>query len=114
MIHDRDLRPGNWVLRKGKPVQVSSIDIAFGRAGKYEPIRLTEEILVKTHMVPHTKGDEKFYSNQDNILIRLADMSLFMHSDLDGSVFYVRYLIYLHELQNLYYFIDKIELEVAL
>jgi hypothetical protein len=112
-----ELRIGNWALYPHsihEPFQITEprhIELAY----LLKPIPLTPELLEAIEDFGPTEiQGENSYFNGDNILIRVQDMTLFLHSELDGSVFRVRQLKYLHELQNLYFLIEGKELTIAL
>ena len=115
-----ELRIGNWINYLGKPKKCSlntiyAISRIVGDSAVYRPIPLTSEILAKCKNFGRTTiQDEDSFFNGDNILLRIADWGLFMHSEVDGSVFFVRRLKYLHELQNAYFCITQTELTIDL
>jgi hypothetical protein len=133
-IDPKELRLGNWVRLKQKtkqnPYLTSIVDWLSPYEGRniglqgnairnsgdqLEGIPLTSEILSK---IPHFgRSDfngEASYFNGDNIMIRIADMALYLHSELDGSVFYCTRLRSLHHLQNIYFAIEGHELTINL
>lgn len=140
MIKMEELRKGNWIFDPDRKIldgngnrQVESLaeewchhtymykggDDGRDHSGnKYEniqPIELTSEILNKIkHFGPYEKKGTKGWFNGDNIVIREADMSLFLHSEVNGDMFWCAYLRSLHHLQNLYYDIEHHELDIEL
>ncbi len=142
-IDKKDLRLGNWIELPNKIVagyglvskyvQVDTIsketahwtqattDELSGSlmsGTKYEdciPIPISNEVLEKVKDFGiMTKDGEKSYFNGDDFIIRLQDMAVFAHSETDGSVFYLTRLKYVHQLQNLYFALHNIELQITL
>lgn len=133
MIKKQELRYGNWIFDPNKEVlhgngycQVENTgkDVChymynhLHPGNKYEniyPIRLTTEILDKiTHFRPYDKEGTKGYFNGDNIIIREADWSLFLHDESNGNIHWCMFLRSVHHLQNLYYDIEGHELDIKL
>jgi len=129
MFKKGELRTGNWV--KSTPISIPRLGISSsgytvvttygihvyeeGHNIDWKPITLTEEILLKCTDFRKTKveGVDSFF-NGDNLLIRIEDMRLFLHSELDGEVFGVRYIKYVHELQNIFFILEGFELNLQL
>ena len=138
MINCKELRIGNWVDsymgfhsgdaydKDGKLICSGSFSqptirhvqvdiellkfISENEFATYRPIPLTEDVLDRIDYFYKTDKDgELMYFNGDNIMIRIADMSLHMHSEYDGSTFWVCRLKSLHHLQNICYAIDDFD-----
>jgi hypothetical protein len=126
----KELRIGNWVEtytgllignafstpRIGyRQVNLQDLEIISKLGHTYRGISLTSELLDKTSHFKRTKTqNQDFFFNGDNILVRVSDMGLYLHSEVDGSTFWVRHLHHVHELQNAYFMIEGIELEINL
>ncbi len=111
-----ELRIGNYTLDHGHPEQIpygSDID----SAGLMEPIRLSEEWLVKF-------GFEKFEFEYEEgfettyVLEKKNGHQFVLNDDLqpmDGEIAMLDYkLEYVHQLQNLFYCLTGVELAIKL
>lgn len=80
-----------------------------------EPIPLTEEWLLKCEEFSKTDKDgTPCFFNGDNIMLfdRNGYFDAYLHSELDGSVFFATRLFYVHQFQNFYHSIEKQELTI--
>lgn len=103
-IKVEELRVGNWLYRKSINQNVRiSID-SFNDLIDYEPIELTEEILLKCGF----EYDGAFYF-KDGIFLEYEDNSLRLDCMSDSVN-----IKYLHQLQNLYFALTNKELNVKL
>ena len=114
----QELRLGNWVLMNNRHIHMDTRifhAVLNGFDGYVpEPVFITEDILDKCSDFGRmdNNGEPSFF-NGDDIIIRIADMSIFAHSELDGSVMWLRQLKYVHQLQNLYFFLTDTELQIT-
>lgn len=141
MIDPKDLRIGNYLNYKGKPVQVESIDpqrtlpelslscsihikdmvgdYCTGTTGKwlnhFEPIELIPEWLKKGGFVKDRNGwnlPQTQFSLTDNLRPCWLDKMLWPGGIPDFHLFSLKYL---HRLQNIYYWLsDGKELTIKL
>ena len=136
-----ELRIGNWVLSKGKPIQVDEIfkapdgwhDISCTKEThdlleEVTPIPLTDEILLKAGFESYTSCYEKVYFDNDekyNVFrVMFNDLGYWVileqkHGiDADGNITWIGLNMgtykYLHQLQNLYFALTGEELEIKL
>lgn len=123
MIQAKELRIGNWVYSQmiDGPFQISNLTTDYDPLCK--PIPLTEEILLKcgfnwsdgnkTH-IEINMGEGRnltFYFKDDKINeTQLYDQ---MNQVYNGMYFF-KPLLYLHQLQNLYFALTNTELEINL
>lgn len=113
MIKIEDLRIGNWVLEYGEPVLVEKLeyDGQINNNFDFEPIPLTEEILLKCG----------FEDLGDLLLIKIQGGGISYEYGciyLGMGTYYQESnqleIKHLHQLQNLYYALTREELEVEL
>jgi len=80
-----------------------------------DPIPLTPEILEKCKQFGRTviNGEDCFF-NGDDVIVRAKDMYLFLHNEVDGSVWGIRRIEHVHEFQNLIMDLTKEELIINL
>ena len=118
MIKANELRVGNWVY--GTDGAILPIDkqgfyyvLNYPNNNQLEGIYITPEILDNCEqfgrMVIH--GEDCFF-NGDDIIVRGNDMYLFIHNEVDGSVWGIRRIEHVHQLQNLYFALTGKELEL--
>lgn len=103
----RELRIGNYYhwSAEGKdyPMQVTAKDFSNDNHRNFEPILMTEEWLIKFGFVKiRLKNSESFFWNINGIDL--------MHSDFTLSWFNNIEVKYVHQLQNIVYFLTKEEL----
>lgn len=82
---------------------------------KCKPISLTEEWVLKFEQFDKTdKEGTPCFFNGDNIMLfdRGGCFDAYLHSEVDGSVFFATRLFYVHQLQNFYHVIEKQELTI--
>lgn len=114
MIRKSELSIGNWVYFDGEIRQIEAW-MLIQPCKSILPIQLTQDILKKCDSFSITiKDGEKSWFNGDDIMIREADMALFLHSEVNGSVHYACILRYVHKLQNIYLAITDEELNIQL
>jgi hypothetical protein len=80
-----------------------------------KPIPLTEEWLLKFEEFSKTdKEGTPCFFNGDNIMLfdRGGCFDAYLHSEVDGSVFFATRLFHVHQLQNFYHAIEKQELTI--
>jgi hypothetical protein len=111
MIKATDLRLGNWVLNPStkKPVQITSMDISDieNNYKEREPIPLTEELFNKIN-VPDIESDfggSGSFNYSDNGKLYL--------NDCDGGKI-GKPIEFVHQLQNVFYFLQGEELPITL
>jgi hypothetical protein len=131
MIKANELRVGNWIQRRGKPIQIISIQ-TIGTKGyiitatyqglgseyisdddQLQPIPLTRELLEEA-------GFEKV---NNGIGLRVLEGYVYISSlftgfpltlDIDGNRMPLREIKYLHQLHNLYFSLTNQELTIHL
>lgn len=101
----RELRIGNWVYRKSINQNVRISINSFNDLTDYEPIELTEEILLKCGFVNCGILENHFYIK--GMLVWKCE-EMFIH-DKTGVQ-----LKHLHQLQNLYFALTNEELIINL
>lgn len=82
---------------------------------QFEGISLTEEWVLKFEQFDKTdKEGTPCFFNGDNIMLfdRGGCFDAYLHSEVDGSVFFATRLFYVHQLQNFYHAIEKQELTI--
>ncbi len=94
-------------LGDGWKIELEALEEDFENVEAY-PIELTEEILLKCGFeFSHITGDERVFSNKKiNLLINAYDNNI-----IKFNVFIIKHL---HQLQNLYFALTQIELEIKL
>lgn len=110
-----EVRIGNWVKMGGLPEQVNNIttiDVNGYSINRYEPIPLTEDILLKCGFLKNTMFgyNEHFIYRKGNIEITAlynCDFAIVIHET--SRVFH-----YVHQLQNLYFSITNNDLKIEL
>lgn len=125
----KELRIGNWVrykdskekskilqIRRDGSHQLSAYNLCTtyysGLIGEYEPIPLTEEILLKCGF--RVIGQKSLFWTNDKMYFRLANDFIY-RVEIKGGVIDLPYKIkHLHELQNLYFSLTGEELNVEL
>lgn len=111
MIKASELRIGNWVLAGGEPFEVNPdvIAVIYNEGGRveYNPIILTHELVIKAGFWRYGAGS--FAKNK--IWIVYASGTYFFEV---GDITIGRGIMYLHQLQNLYYALTGEELEINL
>lgn len=125
MINIKELRIGNYVLYRENKAEISGISLdhisarTFYREAKTQtsventplaieycnPILLTEKLLLKCGFEKHQFGDAFIFYN--------PLLELDAHFRLKGVDYNIQ-VKYLHQLQNLYFFLTGEELEVNL
>jgi len=117
-----ELRIGNYVLSDGGIVEVDELggcdkitttaNFEGSCNGKIEPIRLTEEWLLKFGFADNKyNGLELFLSNEEKYYsIRYMFNSFPLVLDTDGNRFPLRNIQHVHQLQNLYFALTGSEL----
>ena len=116
MIKAHELRVGNWInvlhpytkewtFDKVKGMTIRNIEENPEHeliTENLQPIDLTPEILEKCKRFGRTliNGEDCFF-NGDDIIVRAKDMYLFLHNEVDGSVWGIRRIEHVHEFQNL-------------
>jgi hypothetical protein len=128
MIQANELRIGNLLNHNNghivgtfKVNEVHILDIIENNeyGEQYEPIPLTEEILLKcgfTHQFKQCKGQDFFSLKLDDkyqIYVNL-NSGMFSINKQHLGIGFVVSIKYLHELQNLFFALTKTELEVKL
>ena len=119
-----ELRIGNWLIDKrythdsenGRfKVHVRDLqyltDIKESNECDFEPIPLTEEILLKCGFKKDTKGVLVLNKNIYSLILWGGEVSVYLK--IDESVLSIE-INYLHQLQNLYFALSGQELEVNL
>jgi hypothetical protein len=115
----KDLRIGNFVVtnfkREKEVTDIDHVSFIEDFMKLYDPIPLTEEWLLKFEQFGKTdiEGTPCFF-NGDNIMLfdRKDYFDAYLHSEVDGSVFFATRLFHVHQLQNFYYAIEKQELTI--
>lgn len=108
MIDVRELRIGNNILDDGKVIQVTAatiMDIVQYRID-YDPIPLTPEILGKCGFIKIKNTEYYIVSNKDAGTILIVNV---INNEYSLSCFPVTFQ-YLHQLQNIAYFLTNTEL----
>ena len=109
----QEVRLGNYVSIYGKYVKIEHHDFIndykYSAIYRFEPIPLTEEILLKCGF---EKEDEymELQVNEHLSIIWIGYLGLL----IDGSIIGLIDNDYLHQLQNLYFALTQTELEVKL
>ena len=109
----KEVRIGNWVKIYGLPEQVNNIttdDVNGYAIDRYEPIPLTEDILLQCGFRIDDYDSELVVCWLGSFNLRLTDKRIYYSVILHKSI----EVKYLHQLQNLYFAITNKELEVAL
>lgn len=129
MIKANELRVGNWVLmaHENVPELVNAKVIAFishansrGDNHPFEPIPLTPEILISAGFVFNEKSQSyRIFSHKEEWILaaqQTTDKTFFkIGLPVDSrSDQYMTDLIYVHQLQNLYFALAGTELEINL
>lgn len=118
----RDLRIGNWIIYSETNEYVEVIEVmqsgltvkfksetTWIEIDYFEPIPLTEEILLKCGFVKNLNIDYRFHHTKIDITIDMDDYGLQISDTWEfGSIRYI------HELQNLYYALTKTEIIINL
>lgn len=109
----QELRIGNWVYQQSSkmvkeevyttPCKIQTINSQTGF--KYQPIPLTEEILLNCGFIPCSIIDDEFSLNGMTIL---KDWGVFTCKKTEVEIEYV------HQLQNIFYILTNQELEIKL
>jgi hypothetical protein len=113
----KDLRIGNKVDLYGSIATIQAIDFSTGYAiTKGRPISLTEEILFKCGFNKIYVTDPQLENSQSKWYI--DDLEIFKFEDNHEYLFFSFgqdfKIIYLHQLQNLYFELTGKELEIKL
>jgi hypothetical protein len=113
MIAAKELRIANWVNELGEsfytPIQVSIKLLGQIESGEkdFQPIPLTPEILEKCGFERMPLTSVKRWFNKETIFyLQLSKSKYFVY----GYKFYPHGITYLHQLQNLYFFLTGKEL----
>jgi hypothetical protein len=80
-----------------------------------KPIPLTEEWVLKFEQFGKTdKEGTPCFFNGDNIMLfdRGGCFDAYLHSEVNGDLFFAARLFYVHQLQNFYHAIEKEELTI--
>jgi len=81
------------------------------------PIPLTDEWILRFEEFNETdKEGTPCFFNGDNIMLfdRKGCFDAYLHSEIDGSVFFATRLFYVHQLQNFYHAIERQDLTIRL
>jgi len=125
MIHANELRIGNWVNAPSGNVKVSAIGDKYFQDQKYgtfyfvrsEPIALTEEILLKAGFekasVKDWWGGLLINMGNDGCKIRIRQNEDGWFFSFNCETLYIKCKS-IHQLQNLYFALTGIELEITL
>lgn len=120
MIEVKELRIGNYVQPKNNSGKEATVGTVFaigsylvsvnGNNNQYdyhqiEPVQITEDILSKCEFVKQEYNDTVVYYNP------LMTLDAYFRLNIDGYNIEVKYL---HQLQNLYFYLTGEELEVKL
>lgn len=112
MLKSNELREGNFVYDVNNEmylklpcVDIFMISVGSERESKYEPIKITEEILFKSGFVNWDKVDD-CYIVKGLIIWKCNEMFLCYKNGVQVK--------YLHQLQNLYFALTNKELEINL
>lgn len=112
----QELRLCNWVQFFGIKAKVEVLDKDFNNLG-FEPIELTEEILLKCGVA---KKSEDLENDNIDYLLNNSDYWIQYHKEVNNFLFYSLEnslginLTSLHQLQNLYFALTNKELEINL
>ena len=105
-----ELRIGNWVSTAGCNIRVCPKD--YEDTKYLHPIPLTEEILLKAGFEGNYQY-EKFNKDGSIDYVICADDVMKVYVGC-GSEYYVRDLLYVHDLQNFHFALTGEELEIQL
>lgn len=125
MIQTNELMLGNYVLHNDKPIKVEGITenrimtfanktgvrlLDFAKPEDINPIPITEEILEKCGFDKHADlsvNKKEYFSN-------LEDQKIVYYEESDCYLLVgcTRYFKYLHELQNIYFLLNKEPLNI--
>lgn len=125
MIQTNELMLGNYVLHGDKPIKVTGITenriASFGnetgvrlvfsiKVDEIEPIPITEEILEKCGFDKHAD----LSVNKKECFSNLEDQKILYYEESDCYLLVgcTRYFKYLHELQNIYFLLNKEPLNI--
>ncbi len=124
MINIRDLRIGNWIATDDNlfmQVTLSTFSSLENSTGTYKPIPLTGDILSGCGFTYSGEDDKYSYARhfKSNLRIAYADgQYIFYYFDkLGGIILQDRLsspILYLHQLQNIYYCLTGDELRLRL
>lgn len=109
-MKSEELRLGNYVFEQGEFVNITQIDESIVSYHGYEPIPLTEEILLKC-------GFEKqsaVYSLGADLVIGIDLDFVGIYNDRNEDDIELDCPKYLHQLQNLYFALTGKELNIKL
>ncbi|WP_137905413.1 hypothetical protein [Chryseobacterium sp. 2VB] len=111
MIAPQELRLGNWININGSPFQIELPDfnLIVNKNGKstYEPIELNEDWLLKLGY--ERDKNEYCVSGHDRFNVFQSVKGPYIFCDDEKSIRYVRYV---HELQNLFFALTGEELKI--
>lgn len=107
MLYAHDIRIGNWFEYEGKHYQVTKIKVGENAEGEY-PITLTENLLVKMGFEYLWK--DRYGKNGVDLFFTCEGCLLMVEERSNFSLVYQ----YVHQIQNLYYFLTGEELEIDL
>lgn len=109
-IKAEELRIGNWLLHWGEKVQITGINphSLFFKGGHslisdFKPIPLAPEILEKWCDWRKWNKDDDYWMDGScdfKIVQKYNAFHLFHHCEVDGSVWYIKTILYLHDFQN--------------
>ena len=120
-VNIKELRIGNWIKLNGGFCEINEIT-QIGEIA-YEPIHLTEEIIKKCGFQKNEEGNHyklyedfiglKFMLSSENIFIYIIQYRERTNEIIPMSNWQpLKHILYLHQLQNLYYDIMGKELKI--
>ena len=114
----QDLRIGNKIFYRNKAITVNWQELKWIQEGNnnFQPIPLTEEILLKCGFEFVRNNDEPFYQLIKNGIVFNSDY-LSVEDSIDCVISTVNSLVkfkYLHQLQNIFFALTNEELTINL
>lgn len=122
IMESKELRIGNWINdgysdRKVKIDDFANECIFFPETPmqKWSPIELTEEWLERFGFTKvNHKGFNGYLSGNCELIYNIESKQMFSFNEVDGSVWNLTRVIFIHQLQNLYYALTGEELKYSL